>query len=151
MNIGAGGEARWQRLIKCMDAPELGDVPEFVDDVTRRKNRDMLNEALAEVFKTRTSDEWVEVLNDAGVPCGPIYALDETFADAQVKHLGMAVGVDHPTLGTIELVDQPVNLSRTPSSMRSATPELGEHTDAILADLGYDAATIADYRARNVI
>jgi formyl-CoA transferase len=151
MNIGAGGEARWQRLIQAMDAPQLADVPEFADDVTRRKNRDMLNEALAEVFKTQTSDYWVEVLNDAGVPCGPIYALDETFADAQVKHLGMAVAVDHPTLGTIELVDQPVNLSRTPSAMRSATPELGEHTDAILADLGYDAATIADYRARNVI
>src|SRR3546814_9758261 len=88
------------------------------------------------VTRTRSSAEWVEAFNAAGVPAGPIYSLDRTFADPQVRHLGIAQGVDHPALGRIELVGQPMTLSRTGSTLRSATPELGADTDAILATLG---------------
>ena len=90
-------------------------------------------------------------MNDAGVPSGPIYRIDEVFADPQVRHLGIAQAVDHPKLGRIELVGQAVTLSRTPSALRTATPERGEHTEAVLAELGYDKAAIASLRQRGVI
>jgi formyl-CoA transferase len=93
----------------------------------------------------------MEILNRAGVPCGPIYAMDEVFADPQVRHLGCAVPVQHPQLGEIRLLNQMVGLSRTPASMARATPELGEHTEEILRELGCDAARIAELREREVI
>ena len=85
------------------------------------------------------------------MPCGPIYKMNEVFADPQVEHLGMAVPVKHPVLGDIELVGQPFSLSRTPSEIRSATPELGEHTDEVMHELGYSDTQIADLRRRIVI
>ncbi len=101
--------------------------------------------------KTRTSAEWIEVLNRAGCPCGPIYRMDEVFADPQVKHLGIVQPVEHATLGRLDLVGQAVTLSRTPSSLRTATPERGEHTDEVLGELGYDAAAIARLRQDGVV
>ena len=85
------------------------------------------------------------------MPSGPVYSLDQTFADPQVKHIGMAASVDHPSRGRIELVGQPVRFHRTPWRMRSASPEMGEHTEAILADLGYAESDIADLRNRDVL
>ena len=82
---------------------------------------------------------------------GPIYKMDEVFADEQVKHLKMAAPVKHPILGDIELVNQPFELSRTPSEIRSATPECGEHTDEVMRELGYSDEQIADLRRRIVI
>ena len=105
----------------------------------------------AEIFRTRTKDEWVETLNQAGVPCGPIYTLDQTFEDPQVKHLGIAHPIDHPTLGAIEVVGQPVNLPAVPEFAWRATPEHGEHTDEVLAELGYNADQIADLHQRAVV
>ncbi len=101
--------------------------------------------------RTDTSAAWVERLNAAEVPCGPIYAMDEVFADPQVKHLGMAQAVEHPTLGARRLVGQAIKLSRTPAKLETATAGLGEHTDAVLGELGYDPASIADLRDRKVI
>ena len=94
---------------------------------------------------------WVEKLNAAEVPCGPIYGMDEVFADPQVKHLGIAQGVDHPELGRIELVGQAIKLSRTPAKLETATAAAGAHNDDILGELGYDAAAIAAMRAEGVI
>ena len=96
------------------------------------KNRDKLNAIIEEVTATKSSAEWIDILNEAGVPCGPIYKMDEVFADPQVKHLGIVQPVEHPALGRLDLVGQAVTLSRTPSHLRNATPERGEHTDAIL-------------------
>jgi formyl-CoA transferase len=100
---------------------------------------------------TRTSREWIDLLNEAGVPCGPIYKMDEVFADEQVRHLGIARKVHHKALGDIELVGQAVRLSRTPSRMELASPDKGEHTDAILGELGYDPTAIADLHKRNIV
>ena len=83
------------------------------------------------------------MLNKAGVPSGPIYKMNEVFADPQVKHLAMTRTVPHKVLGDVEVVGQPIELSRTPWSIRSATPEAGEHTDAMLTELGYSAEEIA--------
>ena len=93
----------------------------------------------------------IERLNAGGIPCGPIYSMDQTFADQQVRHLGVARSVVSKTMGTISLVSQPVKLSRTPAEITSAAPESGEHTDEVLAEIGYAAAEIADFHARNVV
>ncbi len=151
INIAAAGQEIYRRLCKALAAPALADDPDYATDKLRSKHRDKLNAAIEEVTKTRSSAEWIELINAAGVPCGPIYKMDEVFADPQVKHLGIAQGVDHPTLGRLELVGQAVTLSRTPSQIRTATTERGEHTADVLRELGYDAAAIAALRDKRVI
>ncbi len=91
----------------------------------------------------RTSADWVERLNKAGVPCGPIYAIDEMFADPQVKHLKMAQSVTKKDKSKMQLVAQPVTLSRTPSRFVAPPPAIGQHTDAVLKEFGFSARDIA--------
>ena len=102
-------------------------------------------------MKTETTAHWVDLLNKNGVPSGPIYNIDEAFEDPQVKHLGMAQKVTGHVRGDMELVGQPVRLSRTPTSMALPPPEYGEHTDEILTELGMGEEEIAKLRADNVI
>jgi formyl-CoA transferase len=141
----------WKRLSEVIGRPELFNAAEFADEAARSKNRAALNQAIEAATVHRTTAEWVETLNEAGVPSGPIYTVDQVFADPQVKHLKAAAEVTHPALGTIRIVNQAVGLSRTPASMARATPEPGEHTDEILKELGYDDARIAALRERRVI
>jgi formyl-CoA transferase len=103
------------------------------------------------ITRRKTSQEWLDLFEKAGITSGPIYQMNEVFADPQVKHLGMAVPVRHPVLGAIDLVNQPIELSRTPSEVRSAAPECGEHTDEVMHELGYSDDQIADLRRRIVI
>jgi crotonobetainyl-CoA:carnitine CoA-transferase CaiB-like acyl-CoA transferase len=151
INIAAAGEVMFARLCKAMGFPELIDDPHYKTGPARSANRAALNERIAEVTRTDSSAAWVDRLNAAEVPCGPIYAMNEVFADLQVKHLGMAQAVEHPTLGRTELVGQAIKLSRTPAKLETATPAFGEHTDEVLGELGYDAAKISDLRARKVV
>ena len=110
-----------------------------------------LNAALNEALAKRKSAEWVEKLNAAGVPCGPIYTVDQTFADPQVQHLEAAAEVEHPKLGRFKIVNQAVKLSRTPASVKTATPDVGQHTDEILGEMGYAAKDIARLREGKII
>ncbi len=151
INIAGGQPQIWPRLCEALEATELVNDPEFSDSQLRLKNRDALVAAISERTRTRTSGEWVDRLNAAGVPCGPIYRMDQVFADPQVEHLGIAASVDHPVLGRIRLVGQPIHLSRSAFAIRSATPEQGEHTEELLEELGYDPASIADFRQREVV
>lgn len=151
INIAAGGQQMWERLCKGLDAPSLVDRPEYLTTDDRLTNRDQLNESLAEYTRTKSSDEWVDILNDAGVPCGPIYTLDQTFADPQVQHLGIARTVHHPRRGDMQVVGQPFQMSRSKVEMRSATPDAGQHTSEVLAAIGYDEAAVEALRARGVI
>ncbi len=151
INIAAGGQAMWERLCKAMKVEHLMEVPEFKDSNLRSKNRKQVNAAVAEITRTKTSSQWLEIFEKAGTASGPIYKMNEVFADPQVQHLHMAVPVHHPVLGDIELVNQPIELSRTPSEIRTATPECGEHTNAIMHELGYSDGQIADLRKRIVI
>lgn len=151
INIAASGQAIYRRLCAALEAPNLAEDPAFATEKARSDNRDALNRAIERITERRASATLIETLNAAGVPCGPIYRIDEVFSDPQVRHLGIAQQIDHPKLGRVEVVGQAVTLDRTPSAMRLPTPECGEHTDAILADLGYDAGMIADLRRRAAV
>jgi formyl-CoA transferase len=151
INMGASGDGMWGRVCRAIGRADLLDRPEFRGGADRAKNRTALNAALNATFGERTSAAWIAILNEAGVPCGPIYAVDEVFDDPQVQHLEAAAPVEHPRLGTIRLVNQAVKLSRTAARLASATPELGEHTEEVLHELGYGAADIVRLREARVI
>jgi formyl-CoA transferase len=151
INIAAVGQEMFASLARIMDSSRWVDDPRFADPASRSRNRAQLNAEIAAVAKTKPSEFWIKVLNDAGVPCGPINTVDQVFADPQVQHLGIAQSVEHPKLGSIKLVGQPFTLSRTDSALTTATPEAGEHTDEILHELGYDDAAIAELRNQHAI
>ena len=150
INIAASGKL-YERLCKALGAPELFMHPDFSEYRLRSKNRIALNAEIGKHTVKRTSAEWIDLLNEAGVPCGPIYTIDKMFADPQVQTLGMAQPVVHPQLGRQELVGQGVNLSRTPAQLRKHAPDSGEHTREILEQFGYDAAAINDLKKRGVV
>jgi formyl-CoA transferase len=151
INIGASGDGMWKRLCAAIGRPELEQRPEFKDQPSRAKNRKTLNAEINVALAAKTSAEWIEILNRAGVPCGPIYAMDQVFADPQVKHLGVAASVRHKTLGEIGVLNQAVKLSRTQAALVGAAPEVGEHTAELLAELGYSAEDMEALRKRKVI
>ena len=151
INIASAGDDIFRRLCDVLDRPELADHPDYKGGRDRSKNRKALNAAIEAVTRTRDSTEWVEHFNRAGVPAGPIYSIDQVFADPQVKHLGIAQPVEHATLGRVDLVGQAVKLSRTPSRLNTASPEAGEHTNAILRELGYSDGDIAALRQRRIV
>ena len=143
MNIAASGQHMYRRLCEALDVTHLVDDPRFKTPQDRSKNRVACNEELEKATVTRTSADWVTILNKAGVPCGPILNVKEVFEDEQVRALGLAVKIRHPRLGEQEVQNLPVTLSRTPGAVRTASPDLGEHTDEVLADLGYSKEDIA--------
>src|SRR5579863_1479981 len=151
INIAASGPELFTRLCKALGAEQLAADPDYSGGKARLRNRDRLNAAIEAITRTRTSSEWVEILNRAGVPCGPIYRIDQVFADEQVRHLGIARPIESAAHGRQALLGQAVDLSRTPWELRTPTPEKGEHTDAVLRALGYDGAAIAGLRARGAI
>ncbi len=143
INIATTGGRIWLRFCEAAEAPHLLKNPDYETAELRSKNRDALNAEIDELMVGRTSAEWVERFNEAGVPCGPIYAIDQMFADPQVKHLGIAQTVTKKDKSKMVLVGQPVTLSRTPSRLVARPPELGEHTNAILKEFGFGKRDIA--------
>lgn len=150
INIAASGNL-YERLCRAIDAPELIKHPDYADFKLRQKNRDALNEEITARTVKKPSAEWIELLNQAGVPCGPIYTIDRMFGDPQVQTLGMAQPVEHYKLGRIDIVGQGVKLMRTPAHVRTAAPDRGANTREVLAEFGYDAAAIDDLQRRGVV
>ena len=150
INIAATGDIIFARLCHALGMP-LNEQTDYATDDSRSQNRDALNAAIESVTRSRPSAEWIATLNAAGVPCGPIYRIDEVFADPQVRHLNLTRKVPHAVLGELEVIGQPVELSRTPWEIRSAAPEPGEHTEAIFAELGFDTEAISGLKQRRVV
>jgi formyl-CoA transferase len=151
MNVAATGTKMWQRVCESIERMDLFEHPDFKTAEARARNRAALNKELNAGFRKKKSSEWVEILNKGGVPCGPIYRMDEVFADPQVKHVGAAAEVTHRKLGKLRLINQPVKLSRTPAQLVSATPERGEHTDEVLRELGFDVSQIENLKKERVV
>jgi formyl-CoA transferase len=153
INIAASGDNLYKRFCEAAGAPHLLTDPDYATGPARSKNRKRLNEVISEITRQKPSVYWIDLLNEVGVPCGPLYTIDQTFADPQVQHLEMARPMDHGRLGELQVVGQAINMMRTPepARMRHATPDLGEHSDEILRGLGYNQADIADLRTAGVI
>ena len=152
INIAASGNNLWKRFCAALDAPQLFDHPEHATPALRSQHRKALNQRIGEITKTNSSAHWIETINKAGVPCGPINTIDKTFAEPQVQHLGIARPVKHPKLGDIKVVGQPINLSDFPQpAALKPTPDMGQHTDEVLARLGYDKPAIEKLRAGGVV
>ena len=151
MNIAGGSQVMWERLCEALDLNKLISDPDYVKPQDRSINRNALNIILEEKTRTKTTSYWVEYLNERGVPCGEINSIDEVFNNPQIRHLGIAQKVNSTERGEIELVGQPIDMSRTPSSLSLPPPTCGEHSDEILGNLGLDDSEISSLRAAEII
>ena len=151
INIASTGEAMWRRLCNVLDIKESLDDKDFEDDTARTKNRKKLTNIITQALSINTNNDWIKKLNKASIPCGPINNIQEVFNDPQIMHSSIAQTVIHPELGEIKLVGQAMKLSRTPSKLKTAAPNKGEHTNIILKELGYDSKNIAKFKMEKVI
>ncbi|HZN29752.1 MAG TPA: CoA transferase [Xanthobacteraceae bacterium] len=151
INIAAAGQHIWERFCNALETPEWIQRPEYKNGAARLKNRDALNEEIGRRTPKRTSADWVERFNRAGVPSGPIYSVDQVYADPQVMHLGMAQPIKTMDKKPTRMAGQPMSLSRTPSKLKAPPPGLGEHTDAVLKEFGFSAKEIAALRKAQAI
>lgn len=150
-NLGASGEGNWHRFCIAIGKSVWMDDPEFATEKLRVKNRARLNDMIQKVFQHDTVEHWVTLLNDAGVPAGPVYTVPQMFLDAQVKHLGVARTIPAWQGGERSFITQPVTLARTPADLARSAPGWGEHTDEILREAGYDDSAIAQFHETGVV
>jgi crotonobetainyl-CoA:carnitine CoA-transferase CaiB-like acyl-CoA transferase len=151
INIAAAGDDLYDRLCKAIGRSDLRTDERFATARARSKNRDQMMDVLMPVTRQKTSAEWITILNDAGVPCGPIYRIDEAFADPQVQHLEMAQPVRSPALGDLTILGHPVSHGPKRLAIRKSAPELGQDNEAILGKLGLSKDQLTDLSKRGVI
>lgn len=151
INIASAGQAIWERFCRALQAEDLLSDARYATGAARSTHREALNAAIEGYTRRYSSADLIALLNKAGVPCGPIYTVDQVFQDPQVQYLGMAQSVQHPALGPIQLVGQPFTLSQHSNAIRTAPPERGQDTDAVLQGLGLSADEIAGLRQREII
>ena len=151
VNIGAADGRLLHAFCSVIGLPWLPGDARFDSLDKRSANRAELNELVAGQLRTRTTAAWVSALNEAGVPCGPVYRMDEVFADPQVEHLAMTQTVQHPVLGPLAIVRNAVRMTGGPDTVRTPAPDRGDHTDEVLTGLGYSPAEIGRLRAQAVI
>jgi crotonobetainyl-CoA:carnitine CoA-transferase CaiB-like acyl-CoA transferase len=150
-NLGASGEGNWKRLCNALAKPEWIALPPYASEKLRIENRSRLADELNALFRTMPVAHWVDVLNEAGVPAGPLYSIPEMCRDPQVAHQKVTEKIRTPEGVTVGLITQPVLLGRTPASISATAPGWGEHTDEMLGEAGYGADEIADLRERGVL
>jgi crotonobetainyl-CoA:carnitine CoA-transferase CaiB-like acyl-CoA transferase len=151
INIAAAGEEIYERLCRAIERPDLRTDARFATAKARSANRDVLMDVLMPVTRQKTSADWITILNEAGVPCGPIYRVDEAFADPQVRHLAMAQPVRSPVLGDLTILGHPVSHGEERLGIRTSAPELGQDNEEILTSVGYTKEQIADLAKRGVV
>ncbi len=150
LNVAVGSEAIWRRFCDAV-APDLADDPRYATNRDRVAHRQDLIQRLEGLFAPGTTEQWTKHLDAAGVPNGPILTVAEVFNDPQVQHRQMVVELDHPTAGRVKQVGLPIKLSETPGAVRSAPPTLGQHSDAILRELGMNPQEVATLRQDGVV
>ena len=151
INLAAPWGRIWRRFCKVIGRADLEHDARFIGPADRAQNRDALNLEITEALKVRTTQEWVEIVNEAGIPAGPVNDIAQTFADPQVQHLHVATPVTHPTVGPIEIVRNATNLEGVPAEIRRPSPEAGEHSDEILRQFGLSGTEIDELRSNEVI
>ncbi len=151
INIAASSARLWERFCDAIGRPAWKAAEAWKTQKGRSAARAEINEAIAAVTREKPAAHWVELFEEAGIPCGPINTIDKVFADPQVQYMKIARPVVHPRLGEIDLVGSAITLSGYPKDIRTPTPEPGEHTEAVLGEVGYSAAEIAEMRAKGAI
>ncbi len=151
INIAASSSRLWQRFCTAVGHPDWAERPEWSTQLGRSADRATINAAIAEVTRTKPAAHWIELFEEAGIPCGPINTIDKVFADPQVQHLGLATPVTHPRLGAYGVVNSAINIEGVAKGVRSAAPEPGADTEAVLREAGLTEAEIGRMRAEGVI
>ena len=151
INIAAGNDNLWKKFCKATDLAQIADDPKFATNPKRVENRDEVVAIVSKKIKTKTMQEWLDILNDAGVPCGPIYTVDQIFKDPQVLAREMLVEIDHPKCGKIQVTGSPIKLSETPAEITTHPPMLGEHNSSILQEFGFSEEDITKLKEDKVI
>ncbi len=149
--LGVANQGLWQRFCDAIGRPDLMEDPRFATADERVAHRSECVQTLSEIFQTDTAAHWVEVISDAGVPCGPINRVDDVVNDAQVRARNMVVAIPHPNVPDLRVAGSPLKLAETPPSIRHHPPLLGQHNDEILGELGYSAKDIARLQKAGVI
>jgi crotonobetainyl-CoA:carnitine CoA-transferase CaiB-like acyl-CoA transferase len=150
INIGAANQTNWERLVEIIDAPELTDDPRFSANTGRMANLEALTEVLNAIFRRKSTEEWLRLLEDGGFPAGPVLSVAEMHADPQTRAREMVVATDHPVAGRVETLGLPVKFGRTQGGIRRPAPTLGQHTREVLAEYGYDEAEVEGFIAAGV-
>jgi formyl-CoA transferase len=151
ITLAAPSPRMWDRFCDALGKPEWKQHPGWDTRDGRSRERAAINAAIAEVTREKPSLHWIEVLDVAGIPCGPINTIDQVFADPQVQHLELAQPVEHPRLGPQRLVGTPINMRGLPDAVRTPTPDPGQHTEEVLAEIGVGAEELAALRAARVV
>ena len=151
INVGGANQSNWERIVKVIGRPELADDARFRTNGDRMRNLEALTPIIAERLKSRSSADWIREFEAAGVPVGPVNRIGDMLADPQVAAREMVVEVEHPRAGRTRALGHPVKFSRTPGSVERAAPLLGQHTRAILGELGYSPADIDRLQAEGAV
>jgi crotonobetainyl-CoA:carnitine CoA-transferase CaiB-like acyl-CoA transferase len=149
--LGGANQSNWGKLCEAIGRQDLLEDPRFATNGDRTTNQRELAAVLESVFISGSVDHWMAILEDAGVPAGPVYDFEHVYRDPQVIARQMAVEIDHPAAGKTRLIGVPVKLSATPGQIRRAAPTLGQHTDEILAEIGLGLDAIRDLREKKAV
>ncbi|MHA1319139.1 MAG: CaiB/BaiF CoA transferase family protein [Promethearchaeota archaeon] len=151
VNIAAGNDQLWQKFCSAVGLEDIVENPKFATNAKRVENRNELVNIISNIVSSKNAQEWLDILTKAGVPCGPIYTLDDIFTDPQVLHRNMVKDLDHIKAGKIKVTGVPVKLSATPGEILTAPPVLGQHTKEILLEIGYSDNDIEKFYQEKVV